>query len=197
MRKAQVQTINYRINHQIRAPELRVVTFDGKLVGVLPTHEAIKKAMDENLTLVEVAPNANPPVAKIVDLGKFKYEEEKKARKQKKGIKGGDTKEVRFSPFIGDHDYNTRIARVEEFLGDKDKVRLVVVFTRRQLGSKQFGYDLLNRIVTHFGERIGIDMQPKFLGRNLLMVISPKNVVKKKTETDLGGATSSAIDSHG
>ena len=78
MRKAQAQTINYRINHQIRAPELRVVTFDGKLVGVMPTHEAIKKAMEDGLTLIEVAPNAKPPVAKIVDFGKFKYEEEKR-----------------------------------------------------------------------------------------------------------------------
>lgn len=182
MRRAQTTTISYRINHQIKAPELRVVASDGKQVGVIPTHEAIKMAMDQGLTLIEVAPNAKPPVAKIVDFGKFKYEEEKKARKEKRGIKGGDTKEVRFSPFIGEHDYKTRLARVSEFLEDKDKVRLVVQFTRRQLGSKQFGYDLLSRINKEYGERIGIDMQPKFLGRNLLMVISPKNIVKKKTE---------------
>ncbi len=182
MRKAQPQTINYRINHQIRAPELRVVSSDGKLVGILKTYDAIQKALEEGLTLVEVAPNAKPPVAKIVDLGKFKYEEEKKARKERKGIKGGDTKEVRFSPFIGEHDYQTRLARVTEFLEDKNKVRLVVQFTRRQLGSKQFGYDLLAKITKGYGERIGVDMQPKFLGRNLMMVISPKAVVKKKVE---------------
>jgi len=181
LRRAQ-PTISYRINHQIRAPELRVVSSDGKQVGVIPTHVAIKKALDEGLTLIEVAPNAKPPVAKIVDLGKFRYEEQKKARKEKKGVKGGDTKEVRFSPFIGEHDYNTRLARVQEFLDDKNKVRLVVVFTRRQLGSKQFGYDLLAKINKYFGERIGIDMTPKFLGRNLLMVISPKAVIKKKVE---------------
>ncbi|KKQ50606.1 MAG: Translation initiation factor IF-3 [Candidatus Woesebacteria bacterium GW2011_GWB1_38_5] len=180
MRRAQPQTINYRINHQIKAPELRVVSSDGKQMGVVPTHQAIQKALEEGLTLVEVAPNAKPPVAKIVDLGKFKYEIEKKARKEKRGVKGGDTKEVRFSPFIGEHDYNTRLARVTEFLEDKDKVRLVVQFTRRQLGSKQFGYDLLAKITKSFGERVGIDMQPKFLGRNLMMVISPKAVVKKK-----------------
>ena len=182
MRRGQVPTINYRINHQIKAPELRVVSSDGKQIGVIPTHQAIQKALEEGLTLIEVAPNAKPPVAKIVNFGKFKYEEEKKARKEKKGIKGGDTKEVRFSPFIGEHDYKTRISRVEEFLNDKDKVRLVVVFTRRQLGSKQFGYDLLNKITLGFGERVGIDMQPKFLGRHLMMVISPKNVIKKKVE---------------
>jgi translation initiation factor IF-3 len=181
LRRAQ-PTISYRINHQINAPELRVISSDGKLVGVIPTHEAIRKALDQGLTLIEIAPNAKPPVAKIVNLGKFKYEEEKKARKERKGVKGGDTKEVRFSPFIGEHDYNTRLARVQEFLDDKNKVRLVVVFTRRQLGSKQFGYDLLAKITKHFGERIGIDMTPKFLGRNLMMVISPKAVIKKKVE---------------
>ncbi len=183
MRKVQSATINYRINHQIKAPELRVVSSSGKQIGVIPTHEAIKIAIDEGLTLIEVAPNAKPPVAKIVDFGKFKYEEEKKARKEKKGIKGGDTKEVRFSPFIGDHDYQTRISRVEEFLNDKDKVRLVVVFTKRQLGSKQFGYDLLKKISLGFGERIAIDMLPKFLGRHLMMVISPRNIVKKVEES--------------
>lgn len=183
MRKVPKATINYRINHQIRAPELRVVAFDGSQIGILPTHEALKKAQDEGLTLIEVAPNAKPPVAKIVDLGKFKYLEEKKARKEKKGIKGGDTKEVRFSPFIGDHDYQTRLSRVEEFLTEKNKVKLVVIFTKRQLGSKQFGYDLLGKIAKNFGERISIDMQPKFLGRYLIMTISPRNIIKKVEES--------------
>ena len=179
MRRAQTQTISYPINHQIKAPELRVVSSDGKQLGVIPTYEAIQKALDEGLTLIEVAPNAKPPVAKIVDLGKFKYEIEKKARKEKKGVKGGDTKEIRFSPFIGEHDYETRMIRIREFLDEKNKVRLVVVFTRRQLGSKQFGYNLLYRITKELGDRIGIDMQPKFLGKHLMMVISPKATSKK------------------
>lgn len=157
-----------------------MISSEGKQIGILSTSDALKQALDEGLTLIEVAPNANPPVAKIVDLGKFKYDEEKKARKEKKGVKGGDTKEVRFSPFIGNHDYQTRITRIEEFLSDKNKVRLAVVFTRRQLGSKQFGYDLLGKIVSNFGDRVAVDMKPKFLGRNLIMVISPKAIVKKK-----------------
>ena len=98
-----------------------MVSSDGKQIGVLSISEALKMAHDEDLTLIEVAPNADPPVAKIVDLGKFKYEEEKKARKERRGIKGGDTKEVRFSPFIGEHDYKTRLSKVDEFLNDKDK----------------------------------------------------------------------------
>lgn len=179
MRRAQTQTISYPINHQIKAPELRVVSSDGKQLGVIPTYEAIQKALDEGLTLIEVAPNAKPPVAKIVNLGKFKYEIEKKARKEKKGVKGGDTKEIRFSPFIGEHDYETRMIRIREFLDEKNKVRLVVVFTRRQLGSKQFGYDLLYKITKKLCDRIGIDMQPKFLGKHLMMVISPKATSKK------------------
>lgn len=140
----------------------------------MKTFEAIKKAREANLSLVEIAPLAKPPVAKIVDFGKFKYQEEKKARKVQKGVKGGDTKEIRFSPFIAENDYNTRFARVKEFLGEKNKVRLVVVFRRPQMGKKDFGYGLLRKIVSELGEgSVAIDMEPKFLGRNLMMVISP------------------------
>ena len=181
MRSGQIQ-IKQRINHQIKSPKLRVISSTGKQLGILSTSEALKKALDKGMSLIEVAPNANPPVAKIVDLGKFKYDEEKKARKEKKGNKGGDTKEVRFSPFIGEHDYKTRILKIDDFLNEKNKVRLVVVFTRRQLGSKQFGYELLNKITNGYGERINIDTQPKFLGRHLMMVISPKSTAKKNVE---------------
>ena len=136
--------------------------------------DALKKAEELELDLIEIAPLAKPPVAKIMDLGKFKYEEEKKAQKEKRGIKGGDTKEIRFSPFIGEADYKVRLQKIKEFLNDKDKVRLVVKFKGRQLGSKEFGYKVLGRVVNEFGDAIGVDMEPKFLGRNLIMVISPK-----------------------
>ena len=167
-------SVYWRVDNNIRAPEVRVIGSDGKQVGVMKTSEAIKKAQAESLSLVEIAPLAKPPVAKIVDFGKFKYQEEKKARKVQKGVKGGDTKEIRFSPFIAENDYNVRLGRVKEFLGDKNKVRLVVVFRRPQLGKKDFGYNLLGKIVNDLGrENVGIDMEPKFLGRNLMMIISP------------------------
>lgn len=174
--------LNWRINHQIRAPEVRVIGADGKQIGILKLSEALAEAQKQNLDLVEIAPKAQPPVVRIADLGKLKYAEEKKLKKEKKGIKGGDTKEMRFTPFIGDADYQVRIKRVKEFLEDKDKVRVVVKFGGRQLGSKDFGYKLLDRVLTDC-QGVNIDMEPKFLGRNLMMVISAGGKQNAKTES--------------
>ncbi|MBI4153694.1 translation initiation factor IF-3 [Candidatus Woesebacteria bacterium] len=162
----------YRINEAIRAPKVRVINSQGKQLGVLSREEALNKAKKANLALIEIAAKANPPVAKIVDLGKFKYQEEKRLKSQKKA-KGGEVKEIRFSPFIAENDYQIRLGRVKEFLGEKNKVRLVVVFRGPQMRSKQFGYNLLARIVTELGEQVAVDMPPKFLGKHLMMIISP------------------------
>lgn len=171
---------NYRINNQIRSPELRVIGADGKQLGVMSLSDALNKAHDMELDLIEIAPMAKPPVAKLMELGKFKYEEEKKLQKEKKKAKPSDIKELRFSPFIAQHDFDTRIERIKEFLAENNKVRLVVNFTFRQLGSKQFGYQVLDRVVSNFKDQVVVDMEPKFLGKNLIMVISP---TKKKPTT--------------
>lgn len=170
----------WHTDYQIRASSLRVIDSAGKLLGVLTKDEAMKIAKEQGLTLVEIAPNAVPPVAKIVDFGKFRYAEEKKLKKQSKGQKGGEVKEVRFSPFIADKDFETRLARVKEFLGEKNKVKIVVVFLGKQMGSKPFGYKLIGRILDTLGESVATDMPPKFLGRHLITIISPvnKKVVK-------------------
>ena len=144
--------------------------------------DAQAKANEEKSTLVEIAPNAKPPVAKIVDFGKFRYQEEKKLKKQQKGAKGGELKEIRFSPFIADNDYNTRLERDKEFLSEKDKVKIVVVFLGKQMGSKPWGYKLIERIKKDLGETITLDMQPKFLGRYLVTIISPVTHAKTKNE---------------
>lgn len=175
----------WHLDYQIRAPEVRVIGSDGKQLGVMKTEEALKLAKAEGLTLVEIAPTAKPPVAKIVDFGKFRYQEEKKLRTQLKKTKVSELKEIRFSPFIADNDYNTRLKRIREFLQDKNKVRLVVVFTGRQMGSKPKGYELLKRIITELGEAISTDMTPKFLGKHLMMIISPvAKGVKKDAKTE-------------
>ena len=152
---------------------MRVIGADGKLIGEMSKDEAVKKAKEAELTLVEIAPNATPPVAKIVDFGKFRYAEEKKARSQQKKVKGGEVKEIRFSPFIGDNDFAVRIKRIKEFFADKNKVRVVIVFTGPQMRVKQRGYDVINKIKAEFGDTIVIDMAPKFLGKHLMTVISP------------------------
>ena len=176
--------LNYRINHQISASELRVIGPDGKQIGVLNRSEAQKKADELNLDLIEIAPKAKPPVAKIESLGKFRYHEEKKLKKQKKGAKSGELKEIRFSPFIAPHDYDVRLERIKEFLDENNKVRVVVVFKGRQMGNKDFGYDILDKVTKAFVGRIVIDMDPKFLGRHLAMVISPTHKIIKPSDTN-------------
>ena len=173
----------WRANENIHAPKVRVIDEKGKQVGVLELSKAKELAKKANLDLVEIAPRATPPVVKIIEFGKFKYQEEKKLRKQRKGIRGGELKEIRFSPFIGEADYLTRIERIEEFLKENDKVRVVVKFKGRQMGSKQFGYDLLKRVLSHFEDRASIDMEPKFLGRHLVMVISPSSKSRNQVLT--------------
>jgi translation initiation factor IF-3 len=182
------ENFNWRINSQIRANKLRVIGPDGKMVGVMNLKEALELAIKLNLDLVEIAPTADPPVAKVVELGKFRYEEEKKLKNQKKGAKTSEVKEIRFSPFIGEADFNVRYMRVKEFLAEGNKVRTVVRFKGRQMGSKNFGYELLNRITSLLGDSINVDMPPKFIGRHLTMVISPLSGAKKneneKSEQD-------------
>ena len=174
---------NWNINHQIRAGELRVIGSDGKQIGILSKQDAIRKASQEGLDLVEIAPSAKPPVAKIVDIGKFTYEQEKKERQEKKKAKASDLKEIRFSPFIAKHDYENRIERILEFLNDNHKIRLVVVFMGRHMGSKQFGYELLKRVVQTLGDKVSVDSEPKFIGRHLFMTVSPlKKPANKKVE---------------
>ncbi len=175
----------WRTDYQIRAQSLRVIGSDGKLLGELKRDEAIKKAKEEGLTLVEIAPNAAPPVAKIVDFGKFKYQEEKKQRKVAKGSKGGEVKEIRFSPFIAENDFNTRLERIKEFFEEKNKVRIVVVFTGPQMRVKHTGYAVLQRIKDEFGDTIAIDMEPKFLGKHLVTVISQVAKGKKQIKEEI------------
>lgn len=176
------QKLFWRTDYGIRAPSLRVVDSEGKLLGVLGKDEAIKRAKEANLTLVEIAPNAEPPVAKIVDFGKFKYSEEKKAREAAKKVKGGGVKEIRFSPFIAENDFKTRIGRIKEFFEDKNKVRVVVVFRGPQMRVKNTGYDVINKIKAEFGDNVITDMPPKFLGKHLVTVISYVKVSKKAKE---------------
>jgi len=163
----------WRINEDIRAPEVRVIGDEGKQVGVMPVSEALALSKSKDKDLVEIAPKAKPPVVKVVNFGKFKYAEEKKERDQKKKSKAAELKEVRLSPFIAEGDYNTRLRRINKFLKLGHKVRVVVVFKGRHMGSKPFGYKRMKEILDTVDHDVSIDMEPKFLGRHLAMVISP------------------------
>jgi len=168
-----IDKFNFRVNREIRAPQVRVIAHDGKQLGVVKLEEALSESMKAGLDLIEIAPNANPPVAKIMDMGKFKYETEKRLKKEKRKTKAYELKEIRFSPFIAEHDFTVRMGKIKEFLNGGNKVRLAVVFKGKQMDSKNFGYEILKKVVAEFGESVAIDMKPKFVGRHLQMVISP------------------------
>lgn len=165
--------LSWRVNLQIRSPQVRVIGKDGKQVGVIKIQDALDLAQKEGLDLVEVAPYENPPVVRVIELGKFKYLQEKKLKKDKKSSKASELKEVRLSPFIAEHDFEVRLGKISEFLESKHKVRVVVVFKGRQMDSKKFGYDLLEKVKRTLGDKIAVDMEPKFIGRHLAIVVSP------------------------
>jgi len=171
---------SWKINQQIRADLVRVLDADKKLVGIMSLKEALEESVKRGLDLIEIAPKANPPVVRMMELGKFKYELEKRLRKEKKGAKGGETKEIRFSPFIAEADFQNRIERIREFLQEGNKVRIVVKFRGKQMNSKDFGYKITKRVLDEIGINVNIDMEPKFLGRHLVSVISPLSKTKAK-----------------
>ncbi|MBI4033315.1 MAG: translation initiation factor IF-3 [Candidatus Blackburnbacteria bacterium] len=164
----------WRANQNIRAPKLRVIDSLGKQLGVFSLSEALKIAQEQGLDLVEIAPKAAPPVAKIIDFAKFKYQQEKKEREaRKKEKKGTEQKEIWLTPFIANNDYAVRVGRINEFLGEGYKVRVVVRFTGRQMGHKEFGYEIAKRVVEDTKDIAKVDVQPKFIGRQLLMTLAP------------------------
>ncbi|MBI2590424.1 MAG: translation initiation factor IF-3 [Candidatus Blackburnbacteria bacterium] len=173
----------WRINQNIRSRELRVIDADGKQIGVLSVQEALKKAAEAELDLVEIAPAAKPPVAKIIDFAKFRYQQEKKEKEsRRKEKKGSEQKEVWLTPFMGESDYNVRLERVKEFLGEGNKVRIVVRFTGPQMSHREFGYQMAEKVKSDTQDIAGIDQAPKFLGRQLMMVLTP---VKQKVTPEV------------
>lgn len=177
-----MKKIHYRINEQIRTEKLRVIDSEGKFLGLLSREEALAKAKEQSADLIEIAPKAVPPVAKVMEVGKFRYIEEKKLRDQKKKAKSVELKEIRFSPFIAEGDYMTRIRRIDSFLKAGHKIRVVVVFKGRHMGSRNRGYELMREVLDSVGHEVTIDMEPKFLGRHLAMVVSPLKVKKADTK---------------
>lgn len=165
---------HWRVNEQIQASKLRVIGPSGKQLGIFSLKQALKKAKEKGLDLVEVAPKAVPPVAKIIDFAKFKYQQQKKLKElKKKEKKGAEQKEVWFTPFMGGNDYLVRLEKVKEFLKDKAKVRVVVKFKGRQMSQKEFGYKVLGQVAKDTQDIAKVDAEPKFVGREAVMVLAP------------------------
>jgi translation initiation factor IF-3 len=163
-----------RYNEFITVPKVRVIDDEGENLGVMFTQEAIEQAAEVGLDLVEVSPNADPPVCKFLDIGKFKYEAQKKANIARKTQKTQELKEIKMRPNIDDHDYDTKMKKVHGFIGDGDKVKITLRFRGRELSHQQLGMALLQRVAENVGEIAKVEAYPRMEGRQMLMVLAPK-----------------------
>ena len=160
-------------NQQIRAIDVQVIGSDGNNLGILPLKKAIEAAKQEGLDLIEISPNANPPVCKIMDMGKYKYDLQKKTNIAKKKQKVVALKEIKMRPGTDVHDYNFKVKNAKKFLGNKDKVKFTVRFKGREMQHINLGKDLMNRIIEDTKEVGKIETHPKFEGRQMIMIIQP------------------------
>ncbi len=166
------QNVFYRKNYQIRASEVRVLDDKGEMIGIMPIRDALKKAEELELDLVEIAPLAKPPVAKLIDFQKFLYQLKKKKQEEKKGTKSSETKQIRFGPFIGEHDLDIKLKRATEFLTDGNKVKFTVRFTGRQMGHQEVGREKLKMVLEKLGELAKVEREMKMEGRQMTMMIA-------------------------
>ncbi len=169
-----------RINQRIRAREVRLVDEEGGQLGVVQIRDALNMSEERGVDLVEVAPNASPPVCRLMDYGKYKYELKKQAAAKKQ--KAQVLKEVKFRPNIGDHDLDVKINRIREFLGEDNKTKIRIFFRGREIVHSDLGRMLANRILERVSDLGGVDIPPKLEGKNLTMVITPKKNLKGGNE---------------
>ncbi|MFP3915249.1 MAG: translation initiation factor IF-3 [Actinomycetota bacterium] len=162
-----------RVNGYIRAPEVRVVAPDGEQIGVKKLAEALWLAEQLDLDLVEVAPNASPPVCRLMDYGKYKYEQSVRDREARKKQTRTTVKELRMKVRIGDHDFEISRRKAEEFLADGDKVKVTVRFRGREQERPEYGRELLERLIEELGEKASVEQTPTMEGRNMTMVLAP------------------------
>ena len=162
-----------RSNNRITSPDVQVISSDGDNLGVLNTTEAIRKAKEEGLDLIEIAPNTKPPVCKIMDMGKYKYDAQKKANKAKKKQKKIELKEIKLRPVTEVHDYTFKIKNAQKFLSKGDKVKFTIKFKGRELQHSHLGNELMNKIKQDIKEMGRVELQPKFDGKQMIMVIQP------------------------
>lgn len=163
-----------RVNQQIRAPEVLLIGADGKNEGVKSIKEALEYAAEANMDLVEVAPQANPPVCRIMDYGKFKYEQAKKQQEARRRQTTIQVKEVKFRPKIEQHDMEFKLKNVRRFLADNDKAKITMIFRGREMAHQDRGYAILQRIAEELADVAVVEQPPKQEGRTLSMIVAPK-----------------------
>lgn len=167
------------MNHAIRATSLRVIDEDGNQIGVLTKSEALKLAAEKELDLVEISPGANPPVAKIVDWGKYNYQRTKQLQKSKKNSKVLEVKQMRFGLKIGVNDLEIKLKKIISFLEQGHKVKIMVFYRGRELAHKDLGFVLANKVIEKLGDLIIVDQQPQLAGKQLIFVVRNSGGIKK------------------
>ena len=163
-----------RINDEIRVPQVRLIDDAGEMIGVMSAREALIRAYDVGLDLVEISPNAVPPVCKILDYGKYKYEQQKKANEARKKQKVVEIKEIKVRPNIDDHDYDVKMKQMRNFIGEGDKVKVTLRFRGREMAHQELGVKVLERIRNDLTELVKVEQMPKLENRQMVMVVSPK-----------------------
>ncbi|WP_341712534.1 translation initiation factor IF-3 [Erythrobacter sp.] len=163
-----------RYDNMINVPKVRVIDHEGENLGVMYTREAVEQANELGLNLVEVSPNADPPVCKFLDVGKYRYEAQKKANLARKTQKTQEIKEIKMRPNIDDHDYDVKMKNVHKFIEHGDKVKLTLRFRGREMAHQQLGMDLLNRVREDTEETAKVESFPRLEGRQMIMVLAPK-----------------------
>ncbi|MBI4643970.1 MAG: translation initiation factor IF-3 [Deltaproteobacteria bacterium] len=169
-----IQKQRVRINEQIKVPEIRLIGADGAQVGVMPVKEALAMAAEANLDLVEVAPQANPPVCRIMDYGKYKYQQSKKQQEARRRQTTIQVKEIKVRPKIEVHDMAFKMKNARRFLGEGDKVKISVIFRGREIAHTDRGFRLLAQISETLADIATVEQHPKLEGRNLSMIVTPK-----------------------
>jgi translation initiation factor IF-3 len=163
-----------RVNDEIRVPQVRLIDENGEMVGVMSARDAMLRAYDIGLDLLEISPNAVPPVCKLTDYGKFKYEQQKKANEARKRQKVVELKEIKVRPNIDDHDYEVKMKQMKSFIGEGDKVKVTLRFRGREMAHQELGIKVLERIRIELGETIKVEQMPRLENRQMIMVLSPK-----------------------
>ena len=180
-----------RINERIRVPEVRLIDETGAQVGIMKTQDALRQAQERDLDLVEVAPGAKPPVCRILDYSKYKYEQTQKQKSARKHQQQINVREIKFRPKIAQHDYDTKKGHVERFLKGRDKVKVTIMFRGREMAHPERGEMILNRLAEDLGELAIVEQRPQQDGRNMTMMLGPG---KEPEPGDANGASAAPAD---
>lgn len=178
-----------RINHQIRVPEVRLIGPEGEQIGIVSTSTALQRAHDLGMDLIEISPNAQPPVCRIVNYGKFKYEQEKKEKQSRQHHSNTKVKEIKFHPNVEEHDYQTKLRHIREFIAEGHRVKVSLMFRGRENAHEEIGYQVVHRVVADLRDVAGSERSPERMGRTIYVMLTPKPASRQSHKPHAPGGT--------